>query len=158
MDDERRSTAQAVLNVDERVFNDVIPRMNELDFFSKAAGGRRVENRETFQFAFAVGFHNDLPVGISEKHQGGFVRTSYLSSDQTVLMKAAHYAQSDYSDAETLRNERDTYDLAEAYSNGGFQVIEGDLDSNMSSEEIANALIKEMDELYGKYTGNDLVI
>ncbi|WP_146003641.1 hypothetical protein [Enorma phocaeensis] len=106
--------------------------------------------------AFAIGVHNDMAIKPPARVGGGFIRTSYLSDKQNVLMRAVHYAQSDYAESDSLRDTHATYELAEAYANGGFQIIEGDLAQNMGSEELANQYIREMDELYEQYTGKQI--
>lgn len=150
---EEAKSTKSTLGIDPHVDSSVLAGMNELTFFSKNIDGGRVENRDTFMFAFAVGVRNAMRIKPPSKVSGGFIRSSYLSDKQNVLMRAVHYAQSGFTDSDSLRDLRATYELAEAYANGGFQIIEGDLDQNMGSEEFASSLISEMDELYERYTG-----
>lgn len=152
MSDEKLAV-QSVLGIDSHVSDAVLPKMSELSLFSKNSDGGRIENKDLFMFAFAVGVHAKMPIPIASRMSGGYIRTSYLSDGQTVLMRAVHFARSDFEDSESLRDAHETYSLAEEYVNGGFQIIEGDLDQNMGSEELATAYIQELDTLYEQYTG-----
>ena len=153
MASEELRPAQSTLGVDSHVDSSVLPRMSDLSFFSKSADGGRVENKDVFMFAYAVGVHHDMAIAPSSKVSGGYLRTTYFSDKQNVLMRAVHYGQSDFTDSDSLRDQHATYELAGQYANGGFQIIEGDLDQNMESEELANSYIQEMDKLYEQYTG-----
>ena len=156
MSNEENQPVQATLSVDQRIGDVVIPRFDELEFFSKREGQSRIEARDLFTFAFALGFHNGLPIKLSSKKGGGFLRTEYISDRQKVLMRSVHYSRSHFEDADSLRDLHTTYALAEEYANGGFQILEGELDRNVGSEEMANTFIQEMDKLYEEYTGKSV--
>ncbi len=66
------------------------------------------------------------------------------------------FAESGFDDPDVLQDENGTFDLIERFANGGFQLIEGDLDENASSDEIADAFVCDMDELYKQYTGESI--
>lgn len=153
MPTEENQQVQATLSVDQRVGDVVIPRLDELEFFSKRESQTRIEARDLFTFAFALGFHSGVPVKLATKKSGGFLRTEYISDRQKVLMRSAHFSRSHFEDADSLRDLHTTYALAEEYANGGFQILEGELDRNVGSEEMANTFVQEMDKLYEEYTG-----
>lgn len=56
-------------------------------------------------------------------------------------------------DVEVLRDYSTALGLFEEYANGGFQFIEAELDRNVSSEELANDAIADLETLYKEYMG-----
>lgn len=114
-----------------------------------------MQNLDRFQLAMAIGIHNGIKPALSRRNDGGYVRREYFSPRFETLVNSIRLAETDYQDPDCLQNESESLDLVEKYANGGFQYIEGDLDENASSEEIANNFIADMDSLYKEYTGKD---
>ena len=56
-------------------------------------------------------------------------------------------------DVEVLRDYSAALGIFEEYTNGGFQFIEAELDRNVSSEELANDAIADLETLYKEYMG-----
>lgn len=56
-------------------------------------------------------------------------------------------------DVEVLRDYSVALGIFEEYANGGFQFIEAELDRNVSSEELANDAIADLETLYKEYMG-----
>lgn len=56
-------------------------------------------------------------------------------------------------DVEVLRDYSAALGIFEEYANGGFQFIEAELDRNVSSEELANDAIADLETLHKEYMG-----
>lgn len=140
-------SGHAILNVEDRIRELVIRPMKEMEFF---AG---MDAKDVMLLSSAIGVRNGMRVPIKKRANGGYSRKEYLKPRETVMIRAMQFAESDFCDAEVLRDEDAALTLFEEYANGGLQCIEGELDRNVSSEELANGFVAEMDSLYEKFTG-----
>ena len=145
----RETGIRTTLSVDQRVKDVVVPRMDKPIF----AG---MQNVDRVILAMAMGFKHGLKPELSSRNDGGFVRVEYFTPRYKALAHAMRFAESGFDDPDALQDENGTFDLIERFANGGFQLIEGDLDENASSDEIADAFVCDMDELYKQYTGEPI--
>lgn len=148
---EKQHKDPILFNVDEHVFSGVLDEIDHTNFMrvgktSSTRGG-------LILFAMALGWHNGLKVGLKKVHGGGLARRESFSSEIPVVINAVHFADLGYTNPDELRYLDDAYAVAEEYANGGFNLIEGELNSKTTSEEFANNLVAEMDEMYEKLFG-----
>ncbi len=115
-----------------------------------------MQNVDRLILAMAMGFKHGLKPELSSRNEGGFIRTEYLTPRYHALVRAMSFADAGFDDPDVLQDENGTFDLTEHYANGGFKLIEGDLDENASSDEIADGFICEMDELYKQYVSESI--
>lgn len=143
----KEDSSHALLNIEQRVYDLVIPPMRELDFF---AG---MDTKDIMLYAAAIGARRDMKIPLKNPHGGGYSRKDYLKPREKVLIQAMQFADGGYQDPEVLRDYPAALGIFEEYANGGFQFIEAELDRNVSSEELANAAIIDLEVLYKEYMG-----
>ena len=143
----KEDSVHAILNVEQRVYDLVIPSMRELDFF---AG---MDSKDIMLYAAAIGAQHNMKIQLKSPHGGGYSRRDYLKPREQVLIRAMQFADGGYQDVEVLRDYSAALGIFEEYANGGFQFIEAELDRNVSSEELANDAIADLETLYKEYMG-----
>lgn len=143
----KEDSGHTVLNIEQRVYDLVVPSMRELDFF---AG---MDAKDIMLYAAAIGVRRNMKISLRNPHGGGYSRRDYLKPREQVLIRAMQFAAGGYQDAEALRDYPAALGIFEEYANGGFQFIEAELDRNVSSDELANAAIIDLDALYKEYMG-----
>lgn len=141
----KEDAAHVILNVEKRVREVVVPMMLENDFF---AG---MEAKDVLLHAFAIGVNRRMSIPLESRSSGGFSRKEYLRPREQVLIRAVQLADNGCQQAEVLRDYSAALDKFEQYANGGFQFIEGELDRNVSADELANGYVGEMNKLYEEY-------
>lgn len=143
----KEDSGHTVLNIEQCVYDLVIPSIRDLDFF---AG---MDAKDIMLYAAATGVRRDMKIPLKSPHGGGYSRKDYLKPREQVLIRAMQFADSGYQDAEALRDYSAALGIFEEYANGGFQFIEAELDRNVSSEELANDAIADLETLYKEYMG-----
>lgn len=143
----KEDSSHALLNIEQRVYDLVIPSMREQDFFSG------MDAKDIMLYAAAIGVRHDMKIPLKNPHGGGYSRKEYLKPREKVLIQAMQFADGGYQDPEVLRDYPAALGIFEEYANCGFQFIEAELDCNVSSEELANAAIIDLEALYKEYMG-----
>lgn len=143
----KEDAAHTILNVEKRVREVVVPMMGENEFFVG------MEAKDVMFHAFAIGVNRRMSIPIQSRYSGGYSRKEYLRPREQVLIRAVQLADNDCRQAEILRDYSAALDKFEQYANGGFQFIEGELDRNVSADELANGYVDEMNKLYDEYMG-----
>ena len=136
------SKMPAVMRVDEDVFNDLIPRLREFEFFKNANNG------DLLLYACALGAAHGMDIPIKKVHSGGLARTESFTPKFISVIKALHVARVGSNDPDGICDQASAFSEAERYANGGFQMIESDLMGNPSAETFANRLLAELDKRY----------
>lgn len=139
-------TKRTVINVDQRVADQIVPRLDQTDFFG--LGKATCARADLFLYAMAVGWDSQLKAPIQKSSTGGFVRTEYFTPKADVLIKVMHFKEIGFDNPDGLRDINEGYDLAESYANAGFQLIEGDLNDRIDSEEKANMIVFDLNKRY----------
>lgn len=135
------------INIDANLNENVVGLLDETNFMY--LGKKFCQRDELFLFAMALGWHADLAFS-GKSSNVSFVRTSSFSPRMKNLVDLVHFAQGGFSSPNDLCNRRSAYHLAEQYANSGLNLIKGEMEENGDSEMFANALVKDMDDLYKK--------
>lgn len=152
METENQNKMPTTLSVDSQIKDSVIPQLEDRPFF------QGMQNMDLLVYAMARGFHGQMELELKKRNDGGYVRTEQLKdgSPAKALAYSALFSKSDFKEPETLLNARELCLLMERYANGGFQLLDGDLQQGMTDDEMANRCIADMDELYEEYFGQQV--
>lgn len=138
-----------LFNVDEHVYSEVVDEIDRLNWLR--LGRNSTTRGGLLLFAMALGWRNGLKVDLKKVHSGGFARRESFSPDVPVVINAVHFADLGYENIDELRYIDDAYDVCEKYVNGGFGLIEGEMNRGVTTEEFTAELIEEMDLLHAKW-------
>lgn len=142
-----RCKAPAIFSIDEHAYSEIIPGIESRDNWMLLAKNEYTRGSLVL-FAMALGWHNGLKVPIKRNHGGGFARRESLLPKVTTLIDALHFAELGYSNVDDLRYRADAYSIAAQYANGGFHLIEGELQGSTKTIDFALGLIADMDAMY----------
>lgn len=106
-----------VINVSEKAFQD-FKLISQHKFF------KGLETKQLFILAMSLGVrHNKYqkPLGEEKRHSGGYTRVEYLSDEDKDLIKAIAIAKAE--DVNILNNQKEQYQIAETYAEGGIKIL-----------------------------------
>jgi len=142
---------KATINIDRHVDDSIIGRLDDTNYLR--LGKSSCNRADLMLYAMAVGWDAKLPAKLERPSSGGFARTESFSPLVIAMVRLLHFANIGFDKPEGLRDVNAGYSYMEEYANGGFNLIEGDLDSRLDSEEKANLIIAELDGRYEKWFG-----
>lgn len=137
---------RATVTIEERINAELLGRLKEANYLLL----REETNAEIMKYAMAVGWESRLPVPLSRPHSGGWARTESFTPEMNMLIKLLHFEKIGFDSPDGLRKQNEGLDYVEEYANGGFNIIEGDLDDKLDSETKANMIIADLDNRYRK--------
>lgn len=141
--------APAILGIDEKMYESVVKVIDdETDFMFLSKSSSNHE--EILLFALALGVNNRTKLAISKYYSGGFIRSSYFSPKLDVLKDTLHFWEVGFDNPDALCDHKHSFAVLEEYANGGFHLLQGEMEGNPDSETYANGLIAEMDKWYKK--------
>lgn len=110
---------------------------------------------DLFLYAFALGWSKKLNPKMDKPSSGGFIRSESFSPKLSTLIETVHYAIVGFDSPDELRNHKESFRIAEQYANGGFHLLEGDVERNAETETTANELIAEMNAKWSDLFDNE---
>ena len=147
---------RTTITIDTKMSNEVVAALDEENYMQ--LGKAACTRADLLLYAMAVGWDSKLPIPLKHPLSGGFARTESFSSKVSMLIDVLHYSDAGFDNPDELRDKNSAYALAEKYANGGFHLIQGDLDDRVGSEEKANTIIAELNErhkeMFGGTTAN----
>lgn len=152
---ETTKAPRTTITIDTKISNEVVTILDEENYMR--LGKSACTRADLLLYAMAIGWDSKLPIPIEQPLSGGFARTESFSSKVSMLMDVLHFSDVGFDNPDELRDKNAAYALAEKYANGGFHLIQGDLNDHISSEEKANTIIAELNEKYQKLFGESKV-
>ncbi|MEW9080845.1 hypothetical protein [Terrisporobacter glycolicus] len=133
----------------------IVNRIDEIQYLDLHYGGNKnmsTARLDLFLFAMALGM-DTVPTEI--KQPDTFIRDEYVKIKHDAFFYAAYiHNLNDKNDLDSIVNKDQIYKLAQNYANTGFNLI-GDMMQNKSESVAELEIIKELDEEFEKYFGND---
>lgn len=143
---------RAIATIEQRLGKVVIPLLDETDYLG--LGKQSSTRADLMLFAFAMGWAHRLSVPMQKPFGGGLARTESFSEKLNALIRAVHLDSLGPDHIDGLADHGEALDIFESYVNGGLELIEGEIEEKVTTEERANTMVAELDrryeELFGK--------
>ena len=107
-------------------------------------------HEELFYYALALGWDKQVNLDVAKPKSGGFIRTESFSTKLSSVIEAIHYSTLGLDNPDGLVDHKEAYKNAEQFANGGFHLLEGELEQNKDTEVYANELIAEMNDKWNQ--------
>ena len=117
-------------------------RLDQTDYLGLGS----CQRSELFLYALALGRDSGLSLPLKNSH--GLFRTETLSYSDMAVFRAVHYATNEFERPDELCNVNETIRIAQEYANGGFQLLEGELNDNLESFQKANEIVAALSDKY----------
>ena len=137
-----------VLNVDVKNNNELIPQLDNSDYFQLS--NQNCSRKELFNFALALGYKRGYPTELEKRVS--LIRREVLANDKYLYMSVffKESLEGDLNNIDKISDEGEVFSIVENYVNTGFSVLKDHM-KDLKDEELMYLLIKEMDESYKDY-------
>lgn len=134
-----------VLNVDVKYYTELIPQLDNSDYFRLS--NQNCQRKELFNFALALGYKRGYPTELEKRVS--LIRREVLANDKYLYMSVffKEFIEGELCNIDKITDEGEVFSIIENYVNTGFSVLK-DYMKDYKDEDVAFMLIKEMDEIY----------
>ncbi len=142
-----------VLNVDAKYINDLIPVLDNNNYFELS--NQNCPRKELFNFALALGYKRGYPTELEKRVS--LIRREIIANENYLYMSVffKESLSDDLDKIDMITDENKVYGVVENYVNTGLSVLKDYL-SDMNEEQLLFSLMSEMDEAYNEYKEDHL--
>lgn len=142
-----------VLNVDAKYINDLIPVLDNNNYFELS--NQNCPRKELFNFALALGYKRGYPTELEKRVS--LIRREIIANENYLYMSVffKESLSDDLDKIDMITDENKVYSVVENYVNTGLSVLKDYL-SDMNEEQLLFSLMSEMDEAYNEYKEDHL--
>lgn len=150
MMEENSVNASVPLAVEERIFNELLPKLDQMDFFSSKVFDRT----SLFVFAMALGFHQGKRTPLADRK--GLIRYETLrnSAENSLFSAVALYELRKINQADHIADMGLTYKIANEYANTGFHFLADQVAQAFDEESFRLDRMEEMDDAFERIKGD----
>ena len=139
----------AILGIEEKMYENVVKVIDDESNFMFLGKGS-ANHEEVLLFALALGIKHKTKMSIEKYHSAGFIRSSSFTPKLSVLIDALHFREVGFDNPDALCDHKHSFQVLEEYANGGFHLLQGEIEGNPDSETYANELVAEMNKWHKK--------
>ena len=149
----RTNMAQLIVSTSKKVWNDLIPVLDQKKFF--LLNNANCTRRKLFNFALALGLNEGFTMELEGKND--LFRTERIENDRHLYSAVYFNEELDCNSdrIEEILHDEKVYPCVEQYAETGFSRISDAL-HNKSEEIFTEELIKEMNEIYKDFVEDNL--
>lgn len=144
MMEENNVNTSIPLAVEEHIFSELLPKLDQMEFFSSKVFDRT----SLFVFAMALGFHKGKRTPLADRK--GLIRYETLrnSPENSLFSAVALHELRKTNEADHIADMKITYMIANEYANTGFHYLEEQVNGMFDEESFRLDLMMEMDDAF----------